>query len=179
MAQAARAQALAPLSIVSNANLGWALYFARRYDDAITQCRKTLDLDPHYLLTYTVLGQAYAAASRYDEAIGALQSAVNFSGGLPFTTAGLGYAQAKAGKRREARTILKKLEQRSGTEYVPGFCLALVATGLGEQDRAFAWLDQACDERSHWLAYVKAWPLVDELRADARFTALLGRVGLQ
>ena len=131
------------------------------------------------MFTYTVLGQAYAAASRYDEAIGALQSAVRFSGGLAFTTATLGYAYARAGKRREARKLLQSLKQRSGAEYVPPFCVALVYAGLGDRDQAFACLDRAYEERSHWLAYLKTWPLVDDLRADARFTALLGRVGLR
>ena len=176
--QASRAQALAPLSLVGNANLGWALYFARRTDDAITQCRKALDLDTHYLMTYTVLGQAYVAASRYDEAIGAMQNAVNFSGGLPFTTAALGHAFAKAGQRREAQKILQELEQRSSAEYVPPFCVALIHTGLGDADQALAWLDRAYEERSHWLVYLKAWPLFDDLRSDARFAALLGKVGL-
>jgi eukaryotic-like serine/threonine-protein kinase len=176
--QASRAQALAPLSLVGNANLGWALYFARRHDEAITQCRKTLDLDTNYLMTYTVLGQAYVAASRYDEAIDALQSAVNFSGGVAFTNAALGYAYAKAGKAREAKQILESLQQRSNAEYVPPFCVALVHAGLSDEDETIAWLDRAYEERSHWLVYLKAWPIFDELRSDARFTALLGRVGL-
>ncbi|OLC33215.1 MAG: hypothetical protein AUH81_14640 [Candidatus Rokubacteria bacterium 13_1_40CM_4_69_5] len=178
-AEASRAQALAPLSLVGHANLGWALYFGRRFEEAIAQCRKTLDLDPRYLFTYTVLGQAYVALSRYDEAVSALQSAVNISGGLAFTTAALGYAYARAGKRREARKVLQSLNQRSDAEYVPPFCVALVYAGLDDRDQAFAWLDRACEERSHWLAYLKAWPLLDNLHADPRFTALLGRVGLR
>ena len=177
--EASRALELAPLSLVGHANLGWALYFGRKFDAAIAQCQKSLELDPRYLFTYTVLGQAYLAASRYDEAIGALQSAVRFSGGLSFTTATLGYAYAKAGKRREARKVLQSLKQRSGAEYVPPFCVALVYAGLGDRDQAFACLDRAYEERSYWLAYLKTWPLVDDLRADVRFTALLGRVGLR
>src|SRR5204862_71969 len=120
--QATRAQALAPLSPVVNANLGWALYFARRNDEAIAQCGKALDLDTHALMTYTVLGQVYAAASRYDEAIRALQSAVKFSGEASFTVAALGYAYGKAGKQREARQILHDL-QEPATGYVSPFCV--------------------------------------------------------
>ncbi len=178
VAQASRAQALAPLSLVGNANLGWALYFARRYDEAITQCHKALDLDTNYLMTYTVLGQAYVAASRYDEAIGALQSAVKFSAGQAFTSAALGYAYARAGKRREAKKVLQDLQQRSSAEYVPSFCVALVHAGLRDSDQAIAWLDRAYEEHSHWLVYLKAWPLFDDLRSDTRFAALTSRVGL-
>src|SRR5437667_2493329 len=157
---------------------GYSLAYAGLADSHIARGYYVY-LPPNYLFTYTVLGQAYLAASRYDEAIGALQSAVRFSGGLSFTTATLGYAYAKAGKRREARKVLQSLKERSGNEYVPPFCVALVYAGLGDRDQAFACLDRAYEERSYWLAYLKTWPLVDDLRADARFTALLDRVGLR
>ncbi|HXO85296.1 MAG TPA: hypothetical protein VN803_07205, partial [Gemmatimonadales bacterium] len=176
--QASYAQSLAQLSPVVNANLGWALYFERRYDEAITQCRKALDLDDHALMTYTVLGQVYAAASRYDDAISALQSAVSFSGGAALTSAALGFACGKGGKRREARKILQELQERSTAVYVSPFCVALVHIGLGDKDQALDCLDQAYEERSHWLVYAKGWPLLDDLRSDARFGALLGKVGL-
>ncbi len=176
--QATRAQALAQLSPVVNANLGWALYFERRYDEAITQCVHALDLDTHALMTYTVLGQAYAAASRYDDAISALHSAVGFSGGASFTSAALGYACGKGGKRREARKILHELQERSTANYVSPFCEALVHIGLGDTDQALDCLDRAYEEHSHWLVYAKVWPLLDDLRSDARFAALLGKVGL-
>ncbi len=176
--QATRAQALAQLSPVVNANLGWALYFERRYDEAITQCVHALDLDTHALMTYTVLGQAYVAASRYDDAISALHSAVGFSGGASFTSAALGYACGKGGKRREARKILHELQERSTANYVSPFCEALVHIGLGDTDQALDCLDRAYEEHSHWLVYAKVWPLLDDLRSDARFAALLGKVGL-
>src|SRR6266705_3200633 len=63
--------------------------------------------------------------------------------GLSFTTATLGYAYAKAGKRREARKVLQSLKQRSGAEYVPPFCVALVYAGLGDRDQEFACIDPA------------------------------------
>jgi serine/threonine-protein kinase len=176
--QASRAQALAQLSPVVNANLGWALYFERRYDEAITQCRNALDLDTHALMTYTVLGQVYAAASRYDDAIRALENAVSFSGGASFTSAALGYACGKGGKRDEARKILHDLRDRATAGYVSPFCVALVHIGLGDRDQALECLDRAYEERSHWLVYAKWWPLLDDLRSDARFGALLDKVGL-
>src|SRR6266576_1754149 len=176
--QATRAQALAQLSPVVNANLCWARYVERRYDEAITQCVHALDLDTHALMTYTVLGQAYAAAARYDDAISALHSAVGFSGGASFTSAALGYACGKGGKRREARKILHELQERSTANYVSPFCVALVHIGLSENDQALDCLDRAYEEHSHWLVYAKVWPLLDDLRSDARFAALLGKVGL-
>ena len=39
---------LDPLSLIVDANLTRSLYWARRYDEAIAQARKTLQLDPHF-----------------------------------------------------------------------------------------------------------------------------------
>src|SRR5207247_9221041 len=66
--EASRALALAPLSLVGHAKLGWALYFGRRFDDAIAQCRKPPELDHRYLLTPTVLRTAQLAAPSCDGA---------------------------------------------------------------------------------------------------------------
>ena len=74
---------------------------------------------------------------------------------------------------------IRALEIRLSTAgYVSPFCVALVHAGLSDDDQALYWLDRAYEDRSHWLVYAKAWPFFDDLRADARFTALLGRVGL-
>ena len=41
-----RARELAPLDLIVNINLCEKLYFARRYDEALAQCKANLDLDP-------------------------------------------------------------------------------------------------------------------------------------
>jgi hypothetical protein len=40
-----------------------------------------------------------------------------------------------------------------------------------------AWLDKAYAERSDYMPYLRLEPMLDGLRADDRFTALVGRVG--
>ena len=47
---------------------------------------------------------------------------------------------------------------------------------LGDLDQAFAWLDKAYDERSHWLLYLNVEPKFDLLRPDPRFAALRRRL---
>ena len=49
---------------------------------------------------------------------------------------------------------------------------------LGDKDAAFTYLDQACVEREPWIPTVATFPLFDPLRDDARFSALLARIGL-
>src|SRR5258705_3398008 len=48
LAERKRAQELEPLSLIINAELGMAFYYARDYDQAIEQFPKTLALDPNF-----------------------------------------------------------------------------------------------------------------------------------
>src|SRR5262249_41708897 len=48
IAEHERAIALDPMSLIASANLARGLYWARRYDDAIAQARRTLEADPHF-----------------------------------------------------------------------------------------------------------------------------------
>ena len=50
--------------------------------------------------------------------------------------------------------------------------------GLGENDQAFAWLEQAYKEQSNILQFLKVHPYFDPIRADPRFADLVRRVGL-
>jgi tetratricopeptide (TPR) repeat protein len=59
------AHELDPLSLPINTNLGWLLYLARRYDDAIEQYVKTIDLDPGFPLVHRRLAQTYEQTHRY------------------------------------------------------------------------------------------------------------------
>ncbi len=54
-----RAEELDPLSLVTNTVLGYTLYLARHYDQAIEQERETLELDDNFALAHWVLGLAY------------------------------------------------------------------------------------------------------------------------
>lgn len=91
---------------------------------------------------------------------------------------GLGHAYAVAGQHAEARAILAELTDLARRRYVTAYGIALVHVGLHDADRAFEWLERACDERSWWVMWLKVDPRLDPLRSDPRFKALLGRIGL-
>src|SRR6185295_14461645 len=99
-------------------------------------------------------------------------------GGKPEVEAELGYALAVAGRRAEARAVLEALSQPPSGRYVSPYAVALVHAGLGDRDQALAWLDKAYAERSDYMPYLGLEPMLDPLRSDARFDALVRRVGL-
>jgi tetratricopeptide (TPR) repeat protein len=49
LAENQRAEALDPLSPEASLLLGWGLYYAHRYDQAVVQLARALDLDPEIL----------------------------------------------------------------------------------------------------------------------------------
>ncbi len=89
-----------------------------------------------------------------------------------------GRAQDLAGRRREALTALDELRRLAGPQDPSPFLVALVYTGLEDNDHAFEWLGKAIDARAWEMPMLKASPIFDRLRSDPRFPALLARVGL-
>ena len=172
-----RAQTLDPVSLSINNDVGEIYFFARRYDQAIEQCRKTLEMEPNFIPAHQTLGLAYAQKGQFTEAIAELKKAVEMSANNAYVLALLGYVYGAAGQRAEAQATLAQLQQLSASKYISPFHLALVHTQLGDFDRAFALLQQAEAEHVFSMLLLKADPKMDKLRADARYTTFLQRLG--
>ena len=112
------------------------------------------------------------------EAIMELRECVRLSEGNSVCQALLGHALARGGQVTEARQVLQQLQAVAQSRYIPPLNHAFVHLGLGEVDEAFAFLEQAYDERSSWLVSLNVEPLFDPIREDPRFTGLVARVGL-
>src|SRR5260370_12773718 len=80
LAELKKAQELDPLSLVISTNLGRVLYFAHRYDEAIQQHRRTLDMDPNFSKAHADLGWAYEQKGMHAEAVAGWLKARTLSG---------------------------------------------------------------------------------------------------
>jgi tetratricopeptide (TPR) repeat protein len=170
-----RAQLLDPLSTNVNVAIANNYYWSGRYDRAIEQHQKILELDPNMGgLTRLYLGETYLKQRKFPEAIAEIQKAGQFG---VMQTATIGYAYAVSGNRAEAESVLGELQSLTTQKYVPPFTIAMIYAGLGDKDQAFAWLEKAYAERSVWLTWLKVDPKFDSLRADPRFANLLQRIG--
>jgi serine/threonine protein kinase/tetratricopeptide (TPR) repeat protein len=167
-----------PLSLIINVAAGWQLYCARRYDEAIEQLRRTVELDPDYPVTYWILGLLLRKMDRYELAITEGEKAVRLSGGSPLMRAALAYTFATAGRTDDALQILDDLTKLGKQKYVAPHFFAGIHIGLGENGRAIECLEKSYEEHSHWLIYLHIDPSMDALRDDSRFQNLLQRVGL-
>jgi TolB-like protein/DNA-binding winged helix-turn-helix (wHTH) protein/Tfp pilus assembly protein PilF len=109
MLEIRRAQEIDPLSPVINATVGERLLYAREYDQAVDQLRKTLEIDPDFFLARYLLALTYEQKGMYREAIAELTKAKEqFGGGLMYAAA-LGHIYAVSGDKAGARKILNEL----------------------------------------------------------------------
>jgi TolB-like protein/Flp pilus assembly protein TadD len=179
IAEARRALELDPLSLVINADVGTTLTSARRYDQAIEQLRKTVEMDPGFYYAHWTLGDALELMGRNEEAIAEYKKAIALNDD-PLPPALLGHLYANIGRKDEALAILKQLRElreSSKQRYVSPYNLALIHIGLGQKEEAIQLLEETYEERDGYnIAFLKVEPMLDPLRGDPRFEALVHKV---
>jgi TolB-like protein/DNA-binding winged helix-turn-helix (wHTH) protein/Flp pilus assembly protein TadD len=173
-----RALELDPLSLPINADVGFQLCYARRYDEAIVSLKKTLQMGPTFALAHLWLGRTYQQKAMYEEALSEYHATDAALPDWPVTLASIGYVQGLRGKRNEAEAVLRKMDQLSRTKYVTPYAIALVYASLGDKDKAIGNLEKAYIDRANWLVWLGLDPRWDSLRSDSRFADIFRRVGL-
>src|SRR5437764_9985108 len=170
---------LDPFSSVNNARLATMLYYARRYDEALAQGRRLLELDSIFQghVGRAELARAYLWLGRCAESLAAQEGRPGLA--VAVWVGLLGYTYARCGRRAQALAELDRLgaEVRQG-RFVSHLALAIIHTGLGDNERALAELDSAYVERAWGMFALRVDPTFDGLRADPRFSRLLKKVGL-
>ncbi|MEO8050234.1 MAG: protein kinase [Acidobacteriota bacterium] len=151
---------------------GWHDLWAGNYDSAIESTRRSLNFGDNGLASL-VMGWTYEQKGMYQESISALQKA------FPSTprTASVAHALARSGKRDAAEDLLSQLLDDAKKKYVSAYDFGVIYTGLGDNGRALDWFDKAYQEHSGFLVYALLDPRLKPLRGEARFQALLHRVG--
>ena len=175
IAEDKKAIALDPLSLIVNADLAFNYINAHRFDEAVVQCRKTLEIDPNFHVVRGYLGVALQFQGKLTEALPELRKGVGETD-EPFSQALLAQGCARAGVRDEAQQILSRMEERARTQFVSGYCLAVIRLSLGDKDSALAALETAINQRAPEILTIKYDPLLNDLHGDPRFDALVRKV---
>src|SRR5437016_12116369 len=175
IAEMRRAMDLEPLSLVQGANFAAVYLYARQFDKALDQARKTYDLDPNLVTSQNWMCHSLDVNGRYAESLAISEKVAQSNRSL---LAGLGYAYAKSGQRQEAEAVINQWKEFEKTKYVANYWVATVYAALGEKDAAFAELEKAYQAHDWFLQRLKVDPFMDSLRNDPRFADLVKRVGL-
>jgi tetratricopeptide (TPR) repeat protein len=137
-----------------------------------------LELDPDFFVTHWELGLAYEQKGMYEQARSEFERARTLSPDNTVILASLGYVYALSGRRTQALEILNELTKLSKQRFVSPYVIGELNVGLGANDQAFKWFEEAYHQRDNWLIFLKVDPRLDALRSSARFQALLSRLGL-
>jgi tetratricopeptide (TPR) repeat protein len=167
IAAARRAVVLDPLRRSSHYNLGGALYFAGQNKEAIPAFEDALTLDPEDPVLYAFRGLGYYALGDFERARASCESKPDD----PFNQVCLAVAYDKLGRRADAEVVLAKLKGALGDAF-PYDCAAIYAQ-WGNSSKALNWLDTALRLRDGDLMRLKADPLMDPLRKEPRFQAVM------
>ena len=179
LAEFKRAEQLDPANAAWVGNIGSILCLTGRYDPGVAAHRDAIQLAPTYAFGRFQLAQScYLPRKMYQEVVSEMQEALALDKTSPRFLALLAHAYAAWGKKDDALKILKELIKRgeTGEPDVP-MEIAHVFGGLGDKDRAFEWLEKAYQGGSGRLIYLKAWPIWEPLRSDARYADLVRRMG--
>ena len=178
LTMAQRGVEVAPLSPLLIDDMASAYYLARRYDEAIKQYQKSLEIDPTHFGGPLGLGAVYEAKGMHEAAIKQFEKAIAVGGRTSTVLAMLAHAYARSGKQSEAQKILAELNEMSKTGYVSPYDLAILYAGLGDKDKALDELTKAYEERAGWIIYLNVEPIFDSVRSEPRFVELVGRMKL-
>jgi eukaryotic-like serine/threonine-protein kinase len=178
LASLQRAEDLDPLSVILPTDRCRALYFARRFPDALASCKRALDADGQFVPALITQGMVLEATGRQAEALAGFREVARLTGNDAQQRTLIARSTALTGDLPAARKMLVEIEEQARQRYISPYSLALVDAALGDRDAAFRELNRAVDERSSWMTYLAVNPRLDDLRGDPRFRDVLKRVGL-
>lgn len=170
---------LEPASVLNHKIYGQSLYYARRYDEAIAQLKRTLEMDAEFSTVHKFLSNSYRSKGDEAQAFEWFVRQRTQFGDKPDEIQSWKTIYAKSGWRG---VFDRQLEQAKEDEKngKPNFMqLAFHSIELGEREQAFAYLEKAFGERRWAMTTLKVEPRFDSLRSDPRFDDLVRRVGLK
>ncbi len=168
VASARRALQLDPLSPASGTTVGYRLYYAGQYDEALREFDRALEGAPDYASAWIGKAQTYRALGQADQARGAVAEAGPRAGGRTYVKAYTAYSKALDGDVAGARALLEELQAVAATRYVSPFEFALIAAGLGDGDAVARYLKAMKEDGLGWAVFV---PIERELAPYVRATA--------
>jgi serine/threonine-protein kinase len=166
-----------PFSLIAHANIGCCHYYADRLERAKEVLCATLEMNSDFFSARLYLAWAHLAAGEHTEAITELVRAAGGLQAYSMAVSSLGYAYGIAGETASAQAVLARLGVLAGSRHIPAFDFALVHLGLGDVEQSLRWLEESFANHEMWISYLKIHPLLDRIRGESRFQAILAGAG--
>ena len=200
-----RALALEPGDSDALSNHAALLARLGRLPEAIGLAKRAVELDPLSILVWVRLGRYLTANAQYAAADAVIRRALALQGDNSSALVELGTLRLVEHNAPEALAAFRRihgedglagvamaqfaLRQRSASNQALVEAIARHAAGMtyeiaqvyawrGEKDLAFEWMEQAFRQHDAGLCFLKFDPLLDSIRHDPRFTAMLREMNL-
>ena len=159
---------LSPIILTSKAKILW---MAHRYEEALEQCRRSLDLESNFPPTFSTLSQAAVHHKQYPEGIEAAKKYAELSNLGGWAKLELAYAYAVAGDKAQSDRIVNEVTSQ-GEPFSP-YDMATICAVWRDTDGVFQWLEKAIAQRSVDIIWIRVDPRLDPIRSEPRFAAVL------
>ena len=175
-----RARELDPLSPTNNTAMGMILVFDRQFRSSLEYCYKAAELAPNEALIQENLATAYALNGMYQQAIEHYQRVGELDPeNKGDSLASVATVLLSAGRKSEADAMMPAILKLAGEGKADPYNIAVLYGQRGEKDDAFEWFDKALQRNLERRSsgndsrMIRYDPLLDPLRSDSRFAALL------
>ncbi|CAN5352751.1 serine/threonine-protein kinase [soil metagenome] len=166
-----RATELDPLSDFAWSSLANVLITAGQLPEALQAVNRALAINPESQFANWILGATELLQGRPHEALSVFRRSDE-----AFRLSGAAMAEHSLGHAQASQAALDELISRFGQTWA--MQVADVHAWRGENDQAFAWLQRAYDQRDVGLCEIKKDVWLRTLHSDARYAALLKKMGL-
>jgi TolB-like protein/Flp pilus assembly protein TadD len=162
-----RALVLDPLNRRSHNSLGYALYFGRRYAESAAALAEGISVDPDYKGVYGWRGLVFYGLGDLESARASCEAKRD-----EWTNQWcLAVVYDKLGRHPDAEAEVAKMKAAMGD--ASAYQYASIYAQWGDRAKALDWLDKAMRLRDPGLEYLKTDPLMDPLRQEPRFQAVM------
>lgn len=172
------AHRLDPLSVPIIQILCYVHYLLGNIRESERLARQALEMAPDHHSILDVLAAIEIERGNLQKALDLLLRAQQLRPEYTITKAFAVGVLYRMGRKEESRKMHDALHAAARTGYVPPFQFAIVHTMLGEKDEAFRWLDRAVKERDSYLRLIKVEKMLQPLRSDPRYMAILDKMSL-
>jgi serine/threonine-protein kinase len=173
------AKRLDPLSRIIYLSSGLLYRYEKRYDEAIEECRRSLDLDRSFAEPYRWITWCYLEIDMVPEAVGEYKMMLSLSEVTRPYVKDLQHAYEADGREGFLRWLINNFEYITDQTYNIPFFKAVAYARLGDTENALQWLEEQYRvSKTENLTGIMVEPAFETLHSEPRFVDLMHRVGL-
>lgn len=173
------ALALDPVSLLTSGLAAYGYLRLRRYDEAIEQANRMLELEPTSYAGHDILLTAYHYQGKHEPMRELLRRWMAENGAKREALAALDEGTAQAALARQQRRQYEETVAVFGKdEWATPLWLAQLAARVGENEQALVWLERAIGERLPGVVFLAMHPDFDAVRQEPRYEEFVRRLKL-